>query len=541
MYQESKPIEFILNVDEFLPRRLFGDELRIKQIFNNLLSNAFKYTEAGSVTLEVNSASEGDIVWLTANVCDTGVGIKTEDIGDLFEDYSQADSKKNRGILGTGLGLSIVKKLLELMQGAIIVESEYGKGSAFRVMIPQKYVDGDMIGADVAASMTSFKYMEQKRKSEAKLSRVSLPYARVLVVDDMATNLDVARGLMKPYGMKIECVTNGKEAIEKIQDEEVLYDAVFMDQMMPEMDGIEATRKIREIGTDYAKSIPIVALTANAIVGSEALFLENGFNAFIPKPIEVLRLDAVIREFVRDKEKEKQFFNEQKNTIGLAPDQEMEVDRREINDRRSGIERRALAYRIDGINMDKGIERFGGNRESFFDVLRSYAANTPPLLDSLKRVRPENLQEYTILVHGIKGSSRSIYANEVGNIAEKLEKAARENNFTYITKNNGKFLEGAWRLLANIDNVLKKIDSESEKPVMDKPDKGLLDQMCAACDDYDMDGVDSALSELQKYEYRSGSEMIEWLRENVEQMNFAEIVERISGMDDADGGVDNGE
>ena len=535
MYLDNKPIEFILKIDEYLPKRLYGDELRIKQILNNLLSNAFKYTDSGTVTLEVNSALERDIVWLTANVRDTGVGIKTEDMDSLFEDYSQVDSKKNRGILGTGLGLSIVKKLLELMQGTIVVESEYGQGSIFRVMVPQKSVSGDVIGKDAAASLTGFKYMEQKRQNESKLSRVSLPYARVLVVDDMVTNLDVARGLMKPYGMTVECVTSGKQAIERIRDEEEPYDAVFMDQMMPEMDGVEAVRKIREINTDYAKNIPIIALTANAIVGSEQLFLDNGFNAFIPKPIEVVRLDAVIREFVRDKEKEKRFFEEQKKTVGQVPEVKEGSERREKSDRRSGIERRALTRGIDGIDIAKGIERFGGDRETYFEVLRSYEVNTPPLLDSAKRVSRENLQDYAILVHGIKGSSRGIGAHEFGDVAEKLEKAARENDFDYIKTHNDKFLEAAWRLIADIDKLLTEVEAESEKPFMDKPDAGLLEKLRTACKDYDMDGVDEAMSELQKYEYKSGGEMIEWIRENVDRMNFTEIIEKLPGMDAENG------
>jgi len=536
MYLGSKPIEFVLNIDERLPKNMIGDELRIKQIFNNLLSNAFKYTNEGMVTFEVNCTVEGDIVWLTANVRDTGVGIKTDDVGSLFSDYSQVDSKKNRSILGTGLGLSIVKKLLELMQGTIVVESEYGKGSSFRVMIPQKFVSEEVIGAETVISLSNLKYTEQKRQNEAKLLRISLPYARILIVDDVVANLDVAKGLMKPYGMKIDCLTNGKMAIEAVKNDAVFYDAIFLDQMMPEMDGIETIRHIREIGTDYAKNIPIIALTANAIAGSEKMFLNCGFNAFISKPIEMSRLDAVIRDWVRDKEKERLFFEEQKNSAGQARIDMMDTERRKQSDRRSGIERRAAKRGIDGIDLNNGIERFGGDTAIYFEVLRSFSVNTPPLLDSAKRVSRDNLQDYAILVHGIKGSSRGICANELGDIAEKLEKAADENDFDYVIKHNRVFLDAAWRLIADIDRLLSENDSNNVKPKMDKPDKELLDKLVLACKNYDMDGADKAVSELQRYDYKSGGEMIEWLRENVEMMNFSVIVKKLS-----DSTLENGE
>ena len=528
MYLGSKPVDFQLDIDAELPKRLFGDELRIKQVFNNLLSNAFKYTKEGTVRFEVNSSREGEIAWITACIRDTGIGIKPEDIGGIFEDYVQTDSNKNRGVIGTGLGLSIVKRLLELMHGSIVAESEYGKGSAFRVMIPQEAVGDDTIGPETANNLNHFRYTDQKREIEAKLSRISLPYARVLVVDDFPTNLDVAKGLMKPYQMTIDCMTSGSHAIEAMREEAVHYDAIFMDQMMPEMDGIETTRHIREIGTDYAKNIPIIALTADAIVGNEKMYLEKGFQAFVPKPIEISRLDSVIREFVRDKAKEKQYFDEMKKTGMKAPEPGPGAERRRQSDRRSGIERRALFRGIDGIDINKGIERFGGDKATYFDVLRSFSANTQPLLESAKKVNAENLHDYAIVVHGIKGSSRGICANEFGDIAEKLEMAAKENDLDYVVKHNGDFIDAAWRLIADIDSVLSKSSAGDAKPKVAGPSEELLGKLLAACENYDMDGADKAVSELQKYEYESGGEMIEWLWENVEQMNFSEIVEKLS-------------
>jgi CheY-like chemotaxis protein len=305
----EKPIVFKLHIDEHLPCRLFGDELRIKQILNNLLSNAFKYTEKGSIELTVNliddSGNAGDNgnsqnVWLEITIADTGIGISGENLKKLFSDYYQVENKASRKIEGTGLGLSITKQLVELMDGRISVESEIGKGSTFHVCIRQGFVDNIQIGHETAKELREFRYSEDnKRTTGEKLVRSDLSFAKVLVVDDMQTNLDVATGLLRKYKMQVDCVLSGREAIEKIQSENPLYNAIFMDHMMPEMDGIETTEVIRNIGTEYAEKIPIVALTANAIQGTEEMFYAHGFQAFLPKPIDTMLLDSIIHKWIR--------------------------------------------------------------------------------------------------------------------------------------------------------------------------------------------------------------------------------------------------
>jgi CheY-like chemotaxis protein len=243
------------------------------QIFSNLLSNAFKYTEKGTVDWHISSERSGNSVWIVSTIRDTGIGIRKEDIPKLFTDYNQVNLKSRRRIEGTGLGLSITRKLVELMDGAIMVESEYGKGSVFSVRIRQSYVNALVIGSETARNLSSFNYTVERRSKNEKLIRVWLPYAAVLVVDDVPLNLDVARGMLKPYGMTVDCVESGFKAIDLIREGKTKYSAVFMDHMMPEMDGFEAVRIIREeIGTEYAKKIPIIALTANAIIGNEDLF-----------------------------------------------------------------------------------------------------------------------------------------------------------------------------------------------------------------------------------------------------------------------------
>jgi signal transduction histidine kinase len=304
----EKPITFKLDIDEDLPCNLYGDELRVKQILNNLLGNAFKYTKEGTVTLGINCQSEGqrhdDNVGLSFFISDTGIGIRKEDMAKLFTDYNQVDTKANRNIEGTGLGLSITKKFIKLMNGEISVESEYGKGSTFNVYISQGFVTDRPIGKETAERLSNFCYSDRKKGTREKLVRLKLDYARVLVVDDFSTNLDVAAGMLRKYKMQVDCVMSGQEAVDLIAAGTPEYDAIFMDHMMPGMDGIEATKIIRALGTKYAQEIPIIALTANAVAGNEQMFLENSFNAFIPKPFSATILDSVIQQWVRDKSKE---------------------------------------------------------------------------------------------------------------------------------------------------------------------------------------------------------------------------------------------
>ena len=523
----EKPIEFILEIDEHMFSRLNGDELRIKQIINNLLSNAFKYTKEGTIVLAINCKREGDDVWLTISVRDTGIGIKQEDIERLFSDYSQLDMRKNRKIEGTGLGLSITKKMTEMMGGSITVESEYGKGSVFTVHFKQKFVTEETIGKEVVNNLKNFRYSDNKRTLNSRLSRINLSYAHVLLVDDTPTNLDVAKGMLKPYGMQIDCASSGREAIAAVRNGDVKYNAIFMDHMMPEMNGIEAAKIIREeIGTEYAKTVPIIALTANAVVGNEELFLNNGFQAFVSKPIEIERLDAVIRQWIRDKELEKKLVHV--NVNGQSIPDTRKNDRRVFIDRRRGFDRRTFGDGISGIDIPRGLDRFGGDEDSYIKILHSYINNTKPLLETMKEVNRDNLANYAITVHGIKGSSRGIFAGTVGSKAESLENAAKAGDLDFVSANNSAFIELTEKLIGDLEQMLKKMNVESGKARKDKPDNDALARLLAACQNYDMDGVDAAMEEIDAYEYESDEGLVSWLRVNVEQMNFTQIRERLA-------------
>jgi signal transduction histidine kinase/ActR/RegA family two-component response regulator len=296
----SNPIEFTLDIDENLPSKLYGDELRLKQVLNNLLSNAIKYTKEGQVKLSVSHVSVGGDVILRFVIRDTGQGMKKEDREKLFSQYRRFNADVNRATEGTGLGLSITKRLIAMMEGTIAVESEYGKGSMFIVTAKQRAVECPPIGAEVADKLRNFTFTNDWQAVALEIKKEPMPYGSVLVVDDVDTNLYVAKGLLSPYKLKIETAESGFEAIEQIENGNV-YDIIFMDHMMPKMDGIEATQILRERG--YKGTI--VALTANALVGSDKMFAQHGFDGFISKPIDIRRLNEVLNQFIRDRRRSK--------------------------------------------------------------------------------------------------------------------------------------------------------------------------------------------------------------------------------------------
>jgi len=292
----GKPVKFLVSVEANIPSRLFGDNLRIKQLLGNLLSNAFKYTNEGSVTLRASwRAEREDEGKLVFEIADTGIGIKKEDIKDLFAEYSQVDKNNHRYTEGTGLGLSICCGLAELMKGKISVRSEYGQGSVFTAEITQKAVDSTPVG-ETAAELNDFRYVPAYELHE--IDYASMTHANVLVVDDIEINLEVISCCLEPYGINVECVTSGTTAVERVKNGMSKYDLILMDHMMPGMDGIETLRAIRALGTEYALSVPIVALTANALAGVDKMFGENGFQGFLAKPVEAQKLDAVLRQWL---------------------------------------------------------------------------------------------------------------------------------------------------------------------------------------------------------------------------------------------------
>jgi signal transduction histidine kinase/ActR/RegA family two-component response regulator len=272
---KEKKLAFNFYVDEGLPAFVYGDENRLRQVLTNILSNAMKYTYEGQVDFSARLLSVGV---LRFDIKDSGIGIRKEDSVKLFQPFEQLDTRKNRNVVGTGLGLAICYRLCHLMGGDLWLESEYGKGSTFTVAIP---------------------YNEAHKSAEDTDSEkdrdFSAPDARILVVDDIEINLDVAEAMLASFDINVDLAQKGTVALEMVQ--KTSYDIVFMDHMMPEMDGIETTKRIRELGEPF-KKIPIVALTANVINGAEAMFLENQFDGFLSKPIDLASLNHCLRQWL---------------------------------------------------------------------------------------------------------------------------------------------------------------------------------------------------------------------------------------------------
>jgi CheY-like chemotaxis protein len=322
--------------------------------------------------------------------------------------------------------------------------------------------------------------------------------------------------MMKPYGARVDCAGSGPQAIAMIKAGEPRYDAIFMDHMMPGMDGIEAARIIREeIGTDYARGIPIIALTANAIVGSEKMFLESGFQDFISKPIDMAKLDAVLRRWVKDKGKE-----QERSTEDGTPELEGEQTNSEAS--AQSLAETAIA----GINVKKALERFNSDEEILADVLRSYARNTRPLLAHLTRcLEAEDLAEYAITVHGVKGSSYGICAQEAGEAAEALEAASKTGDLAAVRAGHPAFIQTAESLLDALDIALGGLDKFSGKPAAEEPDPALLAELREACKAFDAGKVDGVMARLEGFRYERGERLVEWLRERVEGMEYEAVAD----------------
>lgn len=287
---ENKGLGFYMNVSPDIPSKLNGDEIRIRQVMLNIINNAIKYTNAGNVTIDVDAKeiSDDGKVLLQIRVSDTGIGIKDEDRDKLFSSFQRLDEERNRNIEGTGLGLSITEKLVEMMDGRIEVESRYGQGSVFTIYIPQAVVDITPIGEFSKAVLL------QTQSAKAEDMELYAPDARLLVVDDNDMNLEVMEGLLRDTGIKLDLVTSGRECIEMAGKKS--YDCILLDQMMPGMNGEETLKEMEK--ADILKRTPVIALTADAIVGAKESYIYMGFSDYISKPVKIKVLEEVLRKYI---------------------------------------------------------------------------------------------------------------------------------------------------------------------------------------------------------------------------------------------------
>jgi len=521
----SKPIAFSLKITEDFPRKLRGDELRVKQVLNNLLSNAIKYTKEGKVTLIAEWENQGGTdALLRFTVKDTGMGIRQEDMGKLFSSYVQLDIKANRKIEGTGLGLEITKNLVEMMGGNITVESEYGSGSVFTATLVQGLVDSTGIGKETAEDLQAFRYITGKKETE--LNRSWMPYGKVLVVDDLPVNLKIAKGLLEPYGLKVDLAESGQKAIDMVKAENPRYDLIFMDHMMPEMDGIEAVKIIRNdlsINNDYFRTVPIIALTANALIGNKEMFLSREFNGLISKPIDIVQLDKALNEYIRDKQSQETL-------------QQAEIDkiRAESKDHDSSAD---SFPNIPGVDVQYGIKMTGGTVPNYRMVLSLFRKDAEDRLPLLKTTPDTgSLPAFNTCVHALKSASGSIGAKELSEQAQKLEEAGKAGDLAFVEKNLDAFVEQLTELVKDI----KACETSLGNPVLSAEVTGtdaqpLLRELASALQTRKAEEVDAVLYKLSKVQLDAKTKMaLEQISDEVlmaEFDNALKIIQDILGVD----------
>jgi len=393
---QKKKIEFYYEREEGIPRYLFGDNLKLRQILTNLCSNAVKFTDKGSIKLKVSL--EGN--YIKFSVHDTGKGIKKESIQYLFKTFMQVDKMENRNIVGTGLGLAITKSLVELMGGNVGVESEYGEGSTFIIRLPLVLGDPEKIRIDA-----------QKEKEQ----QFSAPEAKILVVDDNEFNLKVASGLLRLSDIYPHTCTSGSQAIELVQQQE--FDLVFMDHMMPEMDGITATAVIRELGGKFVK-LPIIALTANALDVSREMFLANGFDGFISKPIETKVLNKILLKWLPPQKIHQSMI--QQEQIATVEDK---------------VPSNYLTLLGEEIDPALGLKNFNDSKEMYYNFLKLFRERIGSDREKMiALIDKEDWQSFYIEVHATKSVLNSIGASKLADCAELLESATNNNNLSYCVK-----------------------------------------------------------------------------------------------------------
>jgi CheY-like chemotaxis protein len=472
-------------VSEDLPFVLIGDELRVKQILNNLLSNAFKYTDSGEVSLSFasrinkNNLRDGaPNVTLTIIVKDTGRGMTEDQMQNLFDAYSRFNMKANHLVEGTGLGMNIVQHLVNKMGGNISVDSVPGKGTEVTVHLTQGYSGPAKLGRELSENLMSFRLTHAMKK--AQVVREHMPYGKVLVVDDMETNLYMARGFLLPYGLTIDTALSGNEAIGKIERGDV-YDIVFMDHMMPGMDGIEAVKIIREKG--YMR--PIVALTANAVSGQADIFMANGFDGFISKPIDIRELNSSLNKFVRDRQP----------VVEAA---------------RAAYGRNAVSVSAEPQINPGLIKFFIRDAEKVITVLQSY--------DSYES---GNLQMYIINFHALKSTLANIGETKLSGFAGELEQAGKDGNVSFIAEKTSEFID---ELRTVIDKLKPDTEEYDAGDVSDEDKAYLYEKLLTikdACAVYDIKTAKTALAELkQKPLPKMYSELLDDIAEYILHSDF---------------------
>ena len=430
---EDKGLSLKLDIDQNIPMVLHGDEIRIKQVIINILSNAVKYTKEGYVTFSAKAKKledKQDSIILRISVTDTGIGIKPEDLDKLFTPFERIEEKRNRNIEGTGLGMTIVQRFLGMMGSHLEVESEYGKGSVFSFELEQKVVKWDPIGD----------YEEAFRRSTSERAnyheKFTAPAARVLVVDDTPVNLTVFVNLLKRTQLQIDTAESGDESIKLFVKNN--YDVIFLDHMMPDKDGIETLREMKSITDTPNTKTPIICLTANAISGMREMYTNAGFDDYLTKPIDVDRLETMLL----------QYLPEDKVTIASG-----ENGSAVANDDNETQALPAFLYNLEELDIDSGLT-YCGDEEDYIETLHMYRNSAESKAQEIEKYwAARDIKNTTIKVHALKSSSRAIGALELGEFAARLEKAGNDGDLELLDKELGDLIARYRKLAGDLEPI----------------------------------------------------------------------------------------
>ena len=506
----DKGLKFNLDVDRNIPVILNGDEIRIKQVITNILSNAVKYTKEGSITFKAGFEKveeKPNSISLIISVTDTGIGIKPEDMKRLFQAFERIEENKNRNIEGTGLGMSIAQSFLNMMGSHIEVESEYGKGSTFSFKLLQGVKDWKPLGD---YEETFKRSVSERRKYREKFTA---PDARLLVVDDTAVNLSVFKSLLKFTKVQIDTANSGDEGISLFRHRP--YDVIFLDHMMPDKDGIDTLKEMKGISNTPNAGTPVVCLTANAISGVREMYINAGFDDYITKPIDPDRLEGVLLQYL-PKEK-------------IIPASDYDA----LNDMDTDNCIPDLLWNIEGLDVNTGIAHCG-SRSAFMDTVRIYFDNGQKNAEEIEKYwNKKDIKNTTVKVHALKSTSRIIGAMKLGDFAERLEKAGESGDTDTLEREIENLLTGYRELINKLKPLFDIKDEESKD---DRPpiSKEKIEEAYAVISEhyasFDIDSIVNIVENLQKYRFPEDEAVrFEAIRKAVDNFDYDQIPEILSG------------
>ena len=482
---EEKNLKFDIDVDETMPHLLIGDEIRVKQCIINILNNAVKYTQKGSVKMSVSYDKKDDKhIILNISVADTGIGIKKEDLSSLFTPFERIEENKNRTIEGTGLGMSIVKNLLDMMDSSLHVESTYGEGSTFSFSVVQEVVSWEPMG-DFAEM-----YERSLESTKEYHTAFQAPDAKILVVDDTKMNLTVIRGLLTPTRIDITTALSGQEAIDKVSNTH--FDMIFLDQRMPGLDGIETLQYMKKNLPEKIEGVPIIALTANAISGARERFIKAGFDDYLTKPIDSVKLENTIAAHLP------------KNLV-IHPEDEgyedVSEDASATTDKTPQDEMLKKYSQFDEISYDDAIANCL-KEEILSEAINDFYAASKTGPDEIEKYLTEkDLKNYTVKVHALKSSARLIGAMDISKQAAFLEKCGDDQKISEISDLTPKLLSDYRAFSDKLKALLDEIKgSDDDLPEIDSA--GLSEAYAGIkeyVDAFDFDSADSILEMLKGY------------------------------------------